>query len=68
MKAKSTTFRKSTRLWFTYLPLVALIVSSVVALWHRWRAQRCTDELLPPKKTALPTPAPHVAIILPALG
>src|SRR5690349_3062749 len=47
------------------LSLGALLVSAGVALWQQQRARRCVSELLPPERTSLPNPAPHVSIILP---
>src|SRR5258707_15831859 len=51
--------------FLTYLPVVALAASSVVALWQCQRAWRSTSELRPPVYSPLPAPAPHVSIILP---
>jgi chlorobactene glucosyltransferase len=47
------------------LPVVALGVASLVALWQGRQARRCIHELRPPAEAALPTPAPHISIILP---
>lgn len=65
MEANSIRVNVKKHTFFTYLPLAALTASSLVALWHRQRARRCTTELRPPEKSSLPTPAPHVSIILP---
>lgn len=54
------------RSFFAGLPLFALAVAGGVALWHQRRARRSTAELHPPEQSALPVPAPHVSIILPA--
>jgi chlorobactene glucosyltransferase len=53
------------RSFLAYLPMALLTTSSLVALWQHWRARRSTNELHPPEKGVLPTPAPHVSIILP---
>lgn len=47
------------------LPLVALALSAVVALRQSYRAHRSVRENHPPDETPLPTPPPHVSIILP---
>lgn len=47
------------------LPVAALAVTSLVALWQRHRTRRSIRELHPPESVALPTSVPHVSIILP---
>src|SRR5713101_8835308 len=47
------------------LPLIALALSAVVALRQSYRAHRSVRENHPPDETPLPTPPPHVSIILP---
>lgn len=53
------------RLFLRYLPLIGLGINVLIALWQRWRVQRCINELHPPESAALPAPVPHVSIILP---
>ncbi len=48
-----------------YLPLVALVVTALVALWQSYRAHRTVRETHPPGPASLPVPAPHVSIIVP---
>jgi len=65
MKVISSAPRGKKHILLRALPLGALAVSAGFSLWHRHQARRCVSELLPPKHEALPTPAPHVSIILP---
>ena len=53
------------RAFLAHLPVVALAIASLIALWQRRRVQRSIDELHPPESVALPTPAPQISIILP---
>ena len=48
-----------------YLPLVALVVSALVAFWQSYRAHRTVRETHPPCPASLPVPVPHVSIIVP---
>jgi chlorobactene glucosyltransferase len=54
-----------TRNVLRYLPLVALAVSALVALWQSYRAHRTVRETHPPGEVPLPESAPHVSIIVP---
>jgi chlorobactene glucosyltransferase len=55
--------RKNTLL--RYLPLVALVVSALVALWQSYRAHRTVRETHPPDPASLSGPLPRVSIIVP---
>jgi len=48
-----------------YFSLGALILSALAALWQSLRVHRSARETHPPDEVPLPTPAPHVSIILP---
>ena len=63
-KDRTASYRKE-HTFLSYLPQGALIVAALFALWQRQRAIRSVKETLPPDQAPLPTPAPHVSIVLP---